>query len=571
MSYNRDRAGINAEQGRATSRLSRRGFLSAAGAAGAGLLAAAQTPAAASPAHGGRSSAKRVLVLVVDGLNRDAIRRHRMRRVAGMLAGGVHFRNSYLGHMGAETVVSHNVITSGQLPKHMGWADEGFRDTTGVLRPLSDEPETPYWITSGFTAEQMFALVGQAGYPKLADYLHAVFPGRTVATVSPKGYAGYAFGGPSADMIVTFGDPDADCDGDGIKNWRRPAGINVPRYLSEQCGRFTVDSAEDLTYDTLNSPARMYPVHGNRYVPGHDPEHLGGDVWAADAALAIMRNEDWSGLFVTLPGLDKASHMWGSRDDHPPYGDPMTHVARAAQVADEQVGRILDELSESGTLEDTLVVLTADHGFLPARRHHGIDDGTDSRGYLNWYYGDTANGDYLQPAPPLQPLVDTGNVGMSYQDSAIRVWLQDQSPAKMREAAGALNGMPDVIATFERGGDRYRQTYGASRKAMSVAEWTWYRRHGHELVDTQAAPYGPDVVGLLRDNVSYGIAGDHGGAQRAVQDIPIGFYGAGVGPAQPGAPMRSVDIMPTILRAMGIDASYRHDGIAYSVPAYRGR
>ena len=44
-----------------------------------------------------------------------------------------------------------------------------------------------------------------------------------------------------------------------------------------------------------------------------------------------------------------------------------------------------------------------------------------------------------------------------------------------------------------------------------------------------AAPYSADVVGLLRDNTSYGVAGDHGGAQQPVQEIPIVFAGAGVG------------------------------------------
>ncbi|MGH3519814.1 MAG: hypothetical protein ACRDQ7_20975 [Haloechinothrix sp.] len=102
---------------------------------------------------------------------------------------------------------------------------------------------------------------------------------------------------------------------------------------------------------------------------------------------------------------------------------------------------------------------------------------------------------------------------------------------------------------------------------MSAPEWSWYRRHGQELVDTQAAPYGPDVIGLLRDNVSYGVAGDHGGAQHAVQDIPIAFYGGGLSPATPGAPIRSVDIMPTVLRALGIPVTAPHDGIAYPLPA----
>jgi DNA-binding LacI/PurR family transcriptional regulator len=48
-------------------------------------------------------------------------------------------------------------------------------------------------------------------------------------------------------------------------------------------------------------------------------------------------------------------------------------------------------------------------------------------------------------------------------------------------------------------------------------------------VDTMAAPYAADVVGLLKDSTSYGVAGDHGGAQRSVQEIPIVFAGADVG------------------------------------------
>lgn len=81
----------------------------------------------------------------------------------------------------------------------------------------------------------------------------------------------------------------------------------------------------------------------------------------------------------------------------------MTHMERAARVADEQVGRLLDELRDSGALDEALVVLTADRGFMPARRHHGTDDGNEDRGYHNWYCGDTANGDCLEPAPALDP------------------------------------------------------------------------------------------------------------------------------------------------------------------------
>ena len=35
--------------------------------------------------------------------------------------------------MAAETVISHNVLTSGLFPKHMGWTNEVYRDVDNVL------------------------------------------------------------------------------------------------------------------------------------------------------------------------------------------------------------------------------------------------------------------------------------------------------------------------------------------------------------------------------------------------------------------------------------------------------
>jgi hypothetical protein len=73
-------------------------------------------------------------------------------------------------------------------------------------------------------------------------------------------------------------------------------------------------------------------------------------------------------------------------------------------------------------------------------------------------------------------------------------------------------------------------------------------------------------VGLLRNNTSYGVAGDHGGAQRPVQEIPIVFTGADVGSRDPRYPLRSVDILTTILRAMDIRAQPGLDGHAATLP-----
>ena len=87
---------------------------------------------------------KRVVVVLVDALSDEIIDRYDMDEVKQLQREGADFGNSYLGHVGAVTVVTHNVLTTGVLPKHMGWTDEGYRDVDGLLTGLSTEPDNPF-------------------------------------------------------------------------------------------------------------------------------------------------------------------------------------------------------------------------------------------------------------------------------------------------------------------------------------------------------------------------------------------------------------------------------------------
>ena len=549
----------------------------AALAAAAALTGAGtQTEAAGDRHHPGPGSAKptKVVVIVVDSLSKEVVDKYRMRTVQRLMRDGVDTPRGYLGHTGSVTVVTHNVITSGQLPKHMGWTDEGYRDVADVLPDVEPANPDELYITSNFGASEMFALQQEAGYPKLADYLGAADPAAKTFTISPKGYAGYAFGGAGTDSIITFG--SATCPGvPGA--WRRPSGINVPSYiLGEPCSRFWVHSGyPDYAYDTTKLPAVLYPLDSDRYVTGKDPAHLGGDVWTADAAVAIMRNDpSWNGIFVTLPGVDKAAHMWGGTRDPGPTGadgDPMTHMRAATATADAQVAKIMAELKARGELDNTLVVLTADHGSVAGKHFYGKQVAERDYGYYNWYYGDPENDAvYDRPQDALLPLVNTGNVGLSYSDSMVRVWLKDQSASKVREAAAAMRSMAGVTAVWRRHGDHYDRVSPVRWDRMgSGGERRWFADKAQELVDTQAADYGPDLIATLPDDTTYSVKGDHGGIQRAAQQIPIVFAGAGLSSQDLRAEVRSVDIMPMILRAMGIRPTFPMDGVAYPLPTRR--
>lgn len=550
-------------------------------------------PVAVQAGHPDRPS--RVLIIVLDQARKDTIARYGMSNVQHLMNGGVSFPNAYLGHMAAETVISHNVITSGQFPKHMGWSNEVHRDVDNVLGGGAGA----YYVTSSMSCAQFDQLVDEGGYLKLPDYLDAHFGDSTFAAIAQKRTAACTTGQTAGasdpgDFIfqIRGSSTTADCLAGipGTESWRKPEDGNgtSPPYLDENevCSRFWTrqSTSPPLDYGTASiAPAWMYPLEGNRFAPGFDPGHTGGDTWSADAAIEVIQNDpDWRGMLVSLGAIDKMGHMWGPNDRGEDGASPgsveeMRHLPFIAKLADAQVGRLVDALDAAGQLDETLVVITADHGAQTGKRFHGINQAF--RSDFNWYCGKDADETYLNPSPAIAALaaslggdcdattVDGGNLDFSYQDSHVAAWLDDTSLESLQTAALAVRDLPDVVAAYYRVGDGYVRH--GRLGSMPAGERRWFNRHAQELVDTMAAPYGPDVVGVLHDDTTYGVYGDHGGHQEQVQNIPIIFSWSGLQTgATPPRGLRSVDILPTILTTMGIpfDASTM-DGAAAELPS----
>jgi hypothetical protein len=380
--------------------------------------------------------------------------------------------------------------------------------------------------------------------------------------------------------------------------WREPEYANgtPPAYLGlGPCSRWSTWQGAGAYGTGGILPASIYPLEGDRFVPGRHPLHVGGDNWSADAAISVIQNDpSWRGMMVSLGAIDKMGHMWGPEDDvrgAPGSDEEMSHLPFAAKNADTQVGRIVAALRAKEVLDETLIVITADHAAQTGRDFHGRLDGpatsggvrcnppsTGLRSDCNWYYGQDDDEDYRDPSPAVAQLRDaltppggTTNLRFSYQDGHVAVWLDDTSLAKKREAARAVLRMPGVIASYHTNlaQDDYVR-FGTNR--IPRYERRWFARRADSLVDTMAAPYGPDVVGLLKTDVTYGVQGDHGGHNRQIQKIPMLFYGPGVGSRDSKRAIRLVDVMPTILRTMGIRYDRREvDGRAVRLSKPRRR
>jgi len=543
---------------------------------------------AAVPAAGTAERPTRVVIIMLDQARPDTIERYGMERVQQLIEEGKSFPNALVGHMAAETVISHNVITSGQFPKHMGWSNEVHRDVDGVLGTPGD-----YYVTSSMSCAQFQAMIEAGGYLKLPDYLDEEF-GETSKFVSiaqkrtavcPAGHTSSAADGDQTDpedflFQIRGSGTSTNCDPNyHIGNWRQPefvSGNQPPGYLglAFPCSRWSTWQ-EAGAYGTAGIlPGAIYPLDGDRFVPGGDDLHIGGDNWSADAAIRVIgADPDWRGMLVSLGAIDKMGHMWGPEDD----ATGISHLPFAAKNADAQVGRIVDALEAKGIRDETLIVITADHAAQTGDPFFGRLDGpaTSSgircdpvngssglRSDCNWYYGRDADENYRDPSPGVaalrnaltpaggDPVTDT-NLRFGYQDAQVAAWLNDNSTDAKREAAAAVLDMPGVIASFQLNGAEDDYELFATNKPTGQ-ERAWFARYGESLVDTMAAPYGPDVVGLMQTDATYGTLGDHGGHQELVQSIPMIFSGPGIGSKDSQKRIRLVDVLPTVLDTMGI-------------------
>ena len=216
---------------------------------------------------------------------------------------------------------------------------------------------------------------------------------------------------------------------------RTRSGKNVPTYLEPQpevrALLHQLGLGQRLRHDRRRFPSWMYPEDGNRFFPGHDPAHLGGDTWAADAAIdddgarELVGHVRHAGRRSTRPATCGAPT--DDRQSPRLHGSAavQTHVRCAAENADGQLGR------DARQARRQLGRAGRDAGRADGRPRRDLrqallrQERSRTRGDTNWYYGRQASTTAClchtrSRRRRWQPLIATGNVQFSYQSTGDR-------------------------------------------------------------------------------------------------------------------------------------------------------
>jgi predicted AlkP superfamily pyrophosphatase or phosphodiesterase len=427
---------------------------------------------------------KYLVLMVLDGARPDYFNTPKLPNLNALRASGTQFSNAFDGILEAETPSGHATIATGSRPDRDGvlgfdWANDNDR-------------------ISMFDPAKMGALVQviqESRVPTLAGLYKAQHPlAKVVALSGHKYYAAAPLGGPSADAIMYYeGDPNG-----------KYIPVAVPGHVPPQ--------------GVLNAPGLTSPTI---HVPDGGEDHL-----ATQLALTSIEKVRPRMLLINYPEFDwPLGHVYGGNLNP-------SKVAVDMQELDTDLGRIEAAYRRAGILNQTLFVITADHGMMPVTR----------------FIPSTVIDNAISQAGTTSP--DTATSTADY------IWLADLSKAQA-VAQNVINahdpGIQSVYYLTNAGGQQ--QYVSSNLTALSPA----LEAANQYLLGALLNGHEPAVVAFAKEGQTFsstqnGWKADHGGNSWESQHIPLILSGTGI---QRGvtsnAPAQLDDVAPTILADMGVN------------------
>ncbi len=436
--------------------------------------------------------AKYVVLIVLDGAQPSYFSTPNIPHVKALIQNGTQYTNGWAGILESETPSGHAAIDTGSHPSADGILSFDWANSDNLPISIFSEQK----IRDG----RMDQIMKSAPAPSIAELVHKTNPqAKVVALSGYKYYAADALGGPDADAIMYFTSHSNGTFGPTA----------VPGH---------VPPASVLNTPGLLLKSRSYPLGV-------------GDHLAMELAESSFNTMHQAVTLINLPEFDwPLGHVDGA-------GLDTAGVKTLMQSFDSDLASLEDVYRKAGVLDQTLFVLTADHGFST----------------IDYKISHTIVNNAVAAA-------GTSIVRDTYHTAAY-VWVKNKAKAPQVAANIAANRNPYIQSIYykvaTKQGPIYLSPQGSSQFRTAAVE------HANQyLLSTFNGPNGPDVVVNMKEHamlVAGGESnwkGDHGGASWDSQHLPLILSGPGIRKGYvSNYPVPLIDIAPSVLSYLGVPST----------------
>ena len=422
-----------------------------------------------------------IVLISLDGCRPDYLDLAELPNLRALMQSGTVYPDAWVGALDTNTAPGHTTMSTGSFPNRHAIMSFNW------LSPSNDGQTDPT-DTAAVNRGEMAQIVAKSGVPTLAALIKARYPdGKIAAVSSTKAYAAMALGMGPTDTILYGSLKDKTLTPAAVEGYAPPAGV-------------------------LNDPRLTLTVSA----PGEE------DLFAARAGVALLEAMRPRALLLNLSSPDVYGHSSG--------GKIAPRLMRTVlENSDKAVGELVAAYRNAGIFDQTLWVITADHGMTP--NTHVLDP------------------QKVQDAASEAGLNGSGKAPFAYLDNPLL-------SQKLADAI-AKKQIPGVTAVYYKLTLRDGASYlpaPSVQDSLNILSDATYRY----LLSTISASTSPDVVTMTAEDAQFGSAepnttGSHGWITWGDLHIPLILSGPDVkSGASSSAPARLVDLLPTIARLMGL-------------------
>ncbi len=504
-----------------------------------------------------------VVLIGVDQLRPDRVHAGLRGGLGRMMRQGYHFTSATLDHALTSTCPGHVVMSTGLNPGRAGIAGNSY------IHPVT--LESRYCVDDGDVEETVLGLDGLIRTPRaitgttLGDWLKQISPESRVYAVSGKDRAAITMAGHNADGVYWF---NQEVGGFTTSRYYEPG---LPPYVASFNGQdFFTDGfggTLPVVWEHAAGTLRQDDYPGERTfkesTSGHPLNQSRGDSRAENFYYSPFLDEATSALALQMIQAEKLGQRgvtdllaisYSATDTvgHT-YGPYSAESEDTLMRLDKMIGELRDHLDEVVGEGSYVVSLSADHGVLPLPEW--LDDQDELKcpvesGRINLVplilklYWQTFSKFTIPVGNP------ASLVGLSTSSIVVSRQRAEELGVTVDEVVEALEGFlesePGIAEAW-------------TRKEIETGQTEMARLYRNSMVPGKSG----DLYLQIEETClawQYDGGTTNGSPYPYDRNVPLMFFGAGVGTGSSDAKAHSIDMAPTLADMLGIKAPAGLDG-----------